>query len=82
MKRTEGIIDEYEIYRIWNNLLNSLLSLSINQYISIPSILSELLVKLKSSRFNSTVSRDWLMWYFLQIITSRKQKVSYFTRSF
>ena len=78
MKRTELINpqNEFEIYRIWNNLLNSLLSLALVQYISITSILYELLTKLKSLRFQSIISRDWLMWYLLQIISSnKKQKV-------
>ena len=79
MKRTEGMTEnsnEYDIYRIWNNLLNSLVSLSMSQYISLPSILTDLLAKLKVSRLNSVVSRDWLMWFLLQIITTnRKQKV-------
>lgn len=84
MKRTEALAGstnpntENEIYRIWNNLINPLINLTFNQNIMSSVIIRQLIIKLKTFKISYKFSRDWLMWFFLQVIAvnaSKKQKV-------
>ncbi len=70
MRHTESLVNELECYRIWNNLVNAVAYLFMNQNIVINEIIRQLIVKLKAEpNMSVTNSRDWLMWFFSQIIS-------------